>query len=167
MDHYWSVIDALGEYEGKKTQISESLTVVGRAFRYARHVWPHDGKQREWSDGMTRQSKAIKQGRRVVIQDKQAIDDRIQAVRDRLKISYIDEEYCARGIDCLYSYEKKYDEKLKTFSDKPLHNWASHGADSFGYSSLDNEDSTFDEYNVRRKSGRAITEYDIYSRRAL
>ena len=37
---------------------------------------------------------------------------------------------CVRA-DCLRSYHREWDPKLKRFNPKPKHDWASHGADSF------------------------------------
>lgn len=33
-----------------------------------------------------------------------------------------------RGLDCLMSYEREWDENRQVFIDQPVHNWASHGA---------------------------------------
>jgi hypothetical protein len=34
-------------------------------------------------------------------------------------------------VECLRSYRKKWDEERKVYSDKPLHDFASHSADAF------------------------------------
>jgi hypothetical protein len=44
-----------------------------------------------------------------------------------------DAQNCADGIESLKMYRAKYDEKLKTLSASPVHDWASHGADAFRY----------------------------------
>lgn len=162
LDHYIKVLDALGEYDGKKTSIGEGETIVGRGLRYGRHVWPHDGKVKEFGTGQSRQETARKKGLRVDIQSRQAIEDRINATRERLHISYIDKERCARGIDCLYNYEKEYDEKLMVFKNKPKHNWASHGADGFGYSALDDRESIFADEFSRFRQQRATIDYNEF-----
>jgi len=43
----------------------------------------------------------------------------------------IHKENCSQGLECLKNYCKMWYEKLGIYSEKPLHNWASHGADSF------------------------------------
>ena len=40
-------------------------------------------------------------------------------------------ENCKQGIACLREYHKAYNENMQTYSDRPVHNWASHGADAF------------------------------------
>jgi hypothetical protein len=59
----------------------------------------------------------------------QNINDGINAVR--LATSLIDPLRCDRGLKCLRNYRKEWDEDRATFRDRPFHNWASHGADSF------------------------------------
>jgi len=160
VDHYIKVLDALKEFEGKKTEVEEGEVITGRGFKYGRHVWPHDGKVQEFGSGQSRQETARKKGLKVEIQPKQRREDRIQASRDRIKISYFDEEHCERGIDCLYNYEKEYDEKLMIFKPTPKHNWASHGADGFGYSSLDDRDSYFEHDITQLSKNRATMDYN-------
>jgi hypothetical protein len=46
---------------------------------------------------------------------------------------WFDEENCRLGIDALMNYQKRYNEKSGSYSEKPLHNWASHAADAFRY----------------------------------
>jgi len=41
-----------------------------------------------------------------------------------------------QGLDCLRNYRREHDEKRNVFFDKPLHDWASHGSDSFRYLAL-------------------------------
>jgi len=64
------------------------------------------------------------------------VDDGINAVRATLPVSYFDAEECAGGIKALKSYRKEWDEDRACFRDKPLHNWASNGADGFRYLSM-------------------------------
>ena len=45
--------------------------------------------------------------------------------------NWFDAEGCAQGIRCLDSYQYEWDDKLGRWKDKPLHNWASHGADAW------------------------------------
>ena len=125
-------------------------------------MWPHDGTAREFVSGQTRQESARKKGLRVFIQPRQKVEDRINASRDRLKISYFDEKHCARGLECLYNYQKEYDDKAMVFKKTPKHDWSSHGADSFGYSALDDRDGYFSDEGVHygRRGGQQTTDMD-------
>lgn len=40
---------------------------------------------------------------------------------------------CEQGIKALESYRKEWNDKMGVWRDKPLHDWASHGADAFRY----------------------------------
>jgi hypothetical protein len=46
---------------------------------------------------------------------------------------YFDSEKTARGLECLRQYRREWDEKLKVFRTRPLHDWTSHAADAFRY----------------------------------
>lgn len=162
---YKMILDAMAKKVGERTNIdfnNSTEYVYGEGYKYGRHVWPHDGAAREWGTGVSRQETARTLGLIVEIQEKQTPEDRIQAARNRLKISWIDEKKCARGIDCLYNYQKMWDDKLMCFDKKPKHDWTSHGADAFGYSSLDDRPSNFPEERMRRAAEitQANGEYD-------
>jgi hypothetical protein len=145
----WHYIDY---YENNGKGVDHYIGVLReKGYVYGRHVWPHDGRNKEFGTGETRQETARKQGLRVEIQSKHAKEDQIQAGRNRIPLSYFDAEKCARGIDCLYNYQKEWDSKKQLFGTKPKHDWASDGADSFMYSSLDNRVSTFDPFGTQRR----------------
>ena len=61
------------------------------------------------------------------------IDDGIQAVRSMLSRCWFDAEKCDKGVECLVSYSRDYDDTNKVFRLRPRHDWASHGADAFRY----------------------------------
>jgi len=166
LSHYISVLRAMENYDGSETEVDEGETIMGEGYRYGRHIWPHDGKVQEFGSGQTRQETARKAGLRVEIQPKQRVEDRINASRNRIKISFFDKNKCARGIECLYNYQKDYDSKLMVFKLKPKHDWSSHAADSFGYSSLDDRDTDFPEDRLKRKKQFADGEYDLHKHAA-
>lgn len=114
-----------------------------KTYTYGKHVWPWDGKVRSFSTGQSRQQTAIGLGLRPEIQDRQAIDDRINASRNRLHNCLIDKIKCARGIDCLQNYQKEWDSKNMMFKKTHKKDWAEQGSSSFGYSSLDDRAGTF------------------------
>ena len=58
------------------------------------------------------------------------VNDGINATRRLLDAAWIDEARCERGLAALRQYQRAWNEKTKMFSDAPLHNWASHGADA-------------------------------------
>ncbi|KKK78865.1 hypothetical protein LCGC14_2839300, partial [marine sediment metagenome] len=40
------------------------------------------------------------------------------------------------GLEALFHYRRRYDEELRIFLEKPLHDWASHPASSMIYSDI-------------------------------
>lgn len=163
-----SIIDAKANYAGARTEVAPGEFYVGRGFKYGRHVWPHDGAARDLSTGVSRQETARKLGLYVEIQTRQGLLDGIDASRTRLKMAYFDEEHCARGLECVYNYQREYDEKIMSFKNKPKHDWSSHGADGFRYSSLDDRPSYFpDDFKRRHGShggqSQADMDYDEFA----
>lgn len=102
-------------------------------YRYKNHYFPHDVKVRELGTGKSRYETLKSLGiKPTVVPKVESIHDRIDDVRNILPKCWIDEEKCKRGIQCLRSYRKKFDETTQTYSTAPLHDWASHGADALG-----------------------------------
>ena len=100
---------------------------------FGTHWMPHDINVRELGSGKSRKDTAEKLGItpiKVVPRTSNLLDD-IQATRNFISSCWFDEEECAEGIKALENYRKEWDDKNGTFRNKPLHNWASNGADSF------------------------------------
>lgn len=101
-------------------------------FIYGRHVLPHDGDTHELTQGKTRRQSLFEMGVTCQITKRpKRKEDTIEQVRQIFSICWFDAERCKRGIESLANYHREYDEKLKTYSYSPVHDWASHGADAF------------------------------------
>jgi hypothetical protein len=85
---------------------------------------PHDVMVRELGTGRTRIEVAGELGLDVTVAPKISVEDGIQAVRTLLPICWFDATLAANGVSALKSYQQGK-------NGKPLHNWASHGADGF------------------------------------
>ena len=72
-------------------------------------------------------------GRRPRIVPSHKIDDGINAVRLLLPKCYFDVKRCENGLNALRNYQREWDDTKRVFRKNPLHNWASHGSDSFRY----------------------------------
>jgi hypothetical protein len=94
---------------------------------------PHDAAARDLSTGVARADTFRKaRGKKPNVVPRVADKlDSIAAARQILGRCYFDREKCERGLKALGEYRRKWDEKSKAFSPKPLHNWASNGADAF------------------------------------
>ncbi len=106
-----------------------------KPYVYGEMVLPHDAQARELGTGRTRVETLRKYwpGVRIRVLPRQDVADGIHAVRTVLPMCWFDAVKCDPGIKALKNYERKWDPKNKIFLDRPLHNWASHGADAFRY----------------------------------
>lgn len=120
-----------------------------KPYSYDSHLAPWDIEVRELSSGRTRKAIAKDHGFIFQTVEKHDIEDRIEAARSIISRCWFDRDNCSRGLQALEEYRKEYNEKLQKFKDKPLHNWASNGADAFGYLAMGmrkvNADSDFDQ----------------------
>ena len=110
-----------------------------KSYYYNRVVMPHDAKAKQLGTGKTIQESMEQYFRGIVeIQTRQSIQDRINATRVYLSSVYMDNVKCQRLLECLKAYKRQFDSQNQIYSDKPLHDWSSHGCDAMGYTALDN-----------------------------
>lgn len=98
---------------------------------YGIHYFPHDIEHRELGNsGLSRSDTLRGLGIKAKVVPLHNVNDGINATRRMLDFAWIDEKRCERGVATLRNYQRAWNEKTKMFSDAPLHNWASHGADA-------------------------------------
>jgi phage terminase large subunit len=102
----------------------------------AEHILPHDVRVRELGTGKSRLEMLEESGLQVKIAPRMGLDDGIQAVRRLLPRCWFNVPKVQNGLNCLRNYRRDYDEKRKIFFERPLHDWSSHGSDSFRYLAL-------------------------------
>ena len=102
----------------------------------AEHILPHDVRVRELGTGKSRMEMLEESGLEVKIAPRMGLDDGIQAVRRLLPRCWFNVPQVQIGLNCLRNYRRDYDEKRKIFYERPLHDWSSHGSDSFRYLAL-------------------------------
>jgi hypothetical protein len=100
------------------------------------HILPHDVRVRELGTGKSRMEMLEESGLEVKIAPRMGLDDGIQAVRRLLPRCWFNVPKVQTGLNCLRNYRRDYDEKRKIFYERPLHDWSSHGSDSFRYLAL-------------------------------
>lgn len=124
-------------YEASGAGLSHYAKVLqDKPYVYSRHVLPHDVENHELGTGKTRREVLRGLGIDVDVAPKLDIEDGIEAVRNLLPRCWFDAEKCKRGIEALRQYRREWDEKLKVFKERPLHDWASHPADAFRYGAV-------------------------------
>jgi phage terminase large subunit len=105
----------------------------GRGWVFGEHILPHDAKARELTTGKTREQALRDLGLIPRILPAEPVEDGINAVRSILPRCWFDAARCQRGIEALRQYRRDYDDRLKAFKGRPLHDWTSHAADAFRY----------------------------------
>jgi hypothetical protein len=106
-----------------------------KPYVYSKHHFPHDITQTEFGTGRTRYEVAegLFGNDKLDIIPKIPLEDGINAVRVLLPRCYFDKEKCEAGINGLQNYHREWDTRLLEYKNKPVHDWASHPADSFRY----------------------------------
>jgi hypothetical protein len=107
--------------------------VKSRPFPVHSHLLPHDADARELQTGQSRIDFLRGRGLDCRVVPRHGVDEGISAVRMKFPQMWFNEtgENMARGLDCLRMYRAEYDDKNMTLKTRPLHDWASHGADAF------------------------------------
>lgn len=105
-----------------------------KPYRYGDHILPHDAGAKRLDGGgksiqMLMQTMGLR-NTKVVPVTQDLLPD-INATRLLIPRCWFDAEKCKRGIEALRQYRADWDDKNKILKTKPLHNWASHGADAF------------------------------------
>jgi phage terminase large subunit len=94
---------------------------------------PHDADNELLASERTIAQQARAAGYKVRITPKSSIVDGINAARTVFSSCWFDNDKCADGLQCLRNYRYEVDPDTQQYSTKPLHDWASHGADAFRY----------------------------------
>lgn len=161
------MVDYFEEPDLSIPELTNRMTDKIRAMRCTvGQLWlPHDAKVRDIGTGKSREETFTRLGYRPKIipriEDK---GDSIQAARTIFPKCIFDKDRCKRGIEALMNYQRKWDSKASVFSTKPMHNWASNGADAFQQFAMAADDrDERDESDLSRYEMEAVTEYSPYS----
>ncbi len=130
-------IRAINYYENNGEGMAHYISYLDRFARehnvsYGVHFAPHDIEARELMSGRSRKNTAMDMG--IIFQTVPRVTniaDGIEATRKIFPRVWFDKDRCELGINALASYRREYNEKLDAYSDRPVHDWASNGADAF------------------------------------
>jgi len=121
-------------YESNGVGLDHYVKIIReKPYNYSEHFLPHDAASGQLGTGKSLSDQLTGMGIKNTVLQRPDIDAGIQFVRQLIPQCWFDETKCAAGLEALKNYQKKYDEDKKVFMAKPLHNWASHGADAFRY----------------------------------
>jgi len=131
-------------------------------YKVHQHFLPHDGAARELQSGKSRVEYLEERGFVMGGSDankcvpRHEPMDGIEAARLRFNRMWFDAEKCARGIDCLRMYRADYDDKNQVLRQRPLHDWASHGADAFRCGVMGADDRKPETYTPSKRDMRSF-----------
>ena len=108
----------------------------GKGYKYDTLYLPHDADKGEAATGVTFAEVMRNNGFRVEVLKPLAIEDGINAARMLFPRCYFDDKRCAKGLDGLQAYQWGYNVRMDELKNVPVHNWASHPADSFRYAAI-------------------------------
>jgi hypothetical protein len=130
----YRVIDYL---EGTQKHIGEYIVELqAKKYVYGDCWLPHDANNELLAAERTVAQQLRQAGFKTRTVPKTSIDTRIEAARLLFPLIYVDERRCEPGLDALRNYRYAVDDETKHFSKEPLHDWASHAADAFGYMAI-------------------------------
>lgn len=129
-------IRVLRYFEDNQKTIQHYLSLM-QTFGYIYDtIWlPHDGAAKSLGTGKSIEEIVRATGLKVQILDRVPVADSINAARTIFPRCYFDRKNTEEGLNCLRHYRYDVDEH-GTFSQKPLHNIYSHGADAWRYIGL-------------------------------
>lgn len=154
IDYYASSGESIGHY----VQVLQE-----KGYVYGTHYFPHDMNVTDYSREDNKSRVAVFQGlmpgQKTRVVERGNLNDGIDDVRRFLSMTLIDEQNCAELIKALDHYRREWDEKLASFHDRPLHDWASHPADALRTGARGYIEETYTTSNLIRsqpKSAMAI-----------
>lgn len=127
IDYYENNSQPLSHYAAV---LEDKAKAWGDGFRWGDHYFPHDVQAHELSIGRSRVQTLRELGVEPFVVPQHNVHDGINAARRLFGRFWFDAGRCERGIEALTQYRRDYDPKVQMFRDKPLHDWASHGADA-------------------------------------
>jgi hypothetical protein len=124
-------------YENRREGLPHYIQMVkDKDYIYGEHFAPHDLEVMEFSTGKTRREVAYQLGVRFKILPKINLEDGIHSLKMVLPKCWFNMETTKPLIDALRNHHRKYNEKMKMFSNKPIKCWDSHACDAARYMAL-------------------------------
>lgn len=128
LDYYEATGQSLEHFilEAKRREVEDG-------WAYARLVLPHDARNRHLTGTTVLERMVEAYPDRVDVLPATSLEQGISATRSLLTKPCRFRTRCAPGLEALKAYRYEWDADTKTFSRKPRHDWASHGADAARY----------------------------------
>ena len=122
-----------------------------KPYTYEFHYGPHDLEQTDFATGRTRRETAFQLGLRFKIAKKLPVEEGIHSVKMLLPRCQIDIDNCTKLINALRHYHRKYNDKDRIYSAKPVHSWASHACDAIRTLAVGLENNSFNNTTLQKE----------------
>jgi len=127
-------IHVIDFYEARNEGLPHYAKILtGKGYFYGSHNAPHDIEVRELGSGKSRREISYDLGINFRVVPKLPVEDGIHAAQLILSRCWFDQVNCKAGLEALRQYHRAYNERLRTFRNSPVHDWASHAADAWRY----------------------------------
>lgn len=127
-------IHVIDFYEARNEGLPHYAKILtNKGYYYGSHNAPHDIEVRELGSGKSRREISYDLGINFRVVPKLPIEDGIHAAQIILSRCWFDQANCKAGLEALRQYHRAYNERLRTFRNSPVHDWASHAADAWRY----------------------------------
>ncbi len=110
-----------------------------KGYIYDKHWAPHDVEAGHLSIGQSLRTYAMGLGLKFHVVDKLSLDYGIECGRVAFDNAWFDAKKCEHLIACLENYHKNFNAKHNCYSNTPVHDKWSHGADAWRYLSVVNK----------------------------
>ena len=118
--------------ENNQQTISWYLAEIQKfGYVYDTHYLPHDAAAKNLGTGRSIEEIFRASGAKIQILERVPVVDSINAARTIFNKCYFDRQKCEDGLNCLRHYRYDVDPETGMFSQKPIHDQYSHGADAF------------------------------------
>jgi hypothetical protein len=156
-----SAINVIDYEESSNVPLFKWAGIVNeKPYTYGEHWGPHDIRKRDFGTGKSHISVALEFGIDFnICPGPQEVSQKagIDAVKGFVPRLQFNRDTTQRGHDALTNYRREYNDKLKIFMDRPLHDWASNGADAMRVAAIcfpENYGSNFvHNFKVKRALG--------------
>jgi hypothetical protein len=127
-------IHVIDFYEARNEGLPHYAKILtNKGYFYGSHNAPHDIEVRELGSGKSRREISYDLGINFRVVPKLPVEDGIHAAQLILSRCWFDQASCKAGLESLRQYHRAYNERLRTFRNSPVHDWASHAADAWRY----------------------------------
>lgn len=136
-------------YANSGMTMPEYIAVLkNKPYKYGTHYLPWDAKITPMSSGKSTIDVAKEYGLdNIRLTPNLSVQEGIQQARMILQKCWFDKDKTVELVNALQNYRREYDEKKQAYRAIPLHDWSSHGADSFRYLAISIKDSISDKFS--------------------